>query len=89
MQMGVEVDALTDPVPDAVRAQLENVTEAPRYTGPYTRDVNASFRMMNRALAGKETLAAADSEKLALPTVTQLVPLKSMTVAPLLLAPSE
>lgn len=65
MQMGVEVAALTDPVTAEVRGQLEDLTAIPRYTGPYTRDENATFKAANRAFAGKETLA--DKDKLDLP----------------------
>ena len=62
MQMGVEVMALTDPVPSEVKAQLEPVTSIPKYAGPYTRDENASFRYVNHAFASKETLS--DKDKL-------------------------
>ena len=63
-QMGVEVLALTDPVPAEVRGQLETITSVPKFAGPFTRNENASFKLVNRVLAGKETLAAADKEKL-------------------------
>ena len=57
MQMGVEVMPLTDPVPAEIKAQLEPITAVAKFTGPYTRDENASFLHINRALAGKEIIA--------------------------------
>ncbi len=68
LQMGVEVAALTDPVSTEIKGQLENLTAIPRFTGPYTRDENATFKAANRAFAGKETLT--DKDKLDLPKRT-------------------
>lgn len=64
MQMGVEVAALTDPVPADVLGSREPVTAAPVYAGPYTRQTNASFKLMNRVLAGNEKLDKATEESL-------------------------
>ncbi|HEY3738392.1 MAG TPA: M14 metallopeptidase family protein [Bryobacteraceae bacterium] len=63
MQMGVEVAPLTDPVAAEVRGELEPVTSVAPYTGPFTRDQNASFRVINRSLSGKQPLVSGEKEK--------------------------
>jgi hypothetical protein len=51
LQMGVETAAVLEPVSPEVRAGLKRLDAAPRVTAPVSRLQNASFRVINEALA--------------------------------------
>jgi hypothetical protein len=51
MQMGVETNAVNVPLDPAMRARIKRLTAPPQVNPPVTRNQNASFKVINEALA--------------------------------------
>ena len=51
MQMGVETNAVNVPLDAAIRGKIKKLTAAPQVNIPATRNQNASFKVINDALA--------------------------------------